>query len=134
MSSGPNPSASSFSPIGRMPQGVQLLRRDGLPPLIEQQIEKAAKSGGKYMAVVFVAGETATPGDPESINMVRVNGDKWSFDWLYRALRMLEDDIRRIPVPGTTEVPLECDADGKATIADAVESHVRPVQEAGETA
>jgi hypothetical protein len=131
MSSGPNPSASSFSPIGRMPQGVQLLRRDGLPPLIEQQIEKAAKSGGKYMAVVFVAGETATPGDPESINMVRVNGDKWSFDWLYRALRMLEDDIRRIPVPGAEVVEA---AAGKATIAEAAETQVKPVQEAVETA
>jgi len=102
---------------------------------LEQQLERASRANGRHMTVCFVVDDLPKGGaggtEGATINMVRVNGDGWSFDWLYRALRMLEEDIRKIPVPGMTGTVAAADesAAPESNIAKAANA-----QDAGEVA
>lgn len=93
------------SPLAIKPPPVARLPNSSLHPLIENHLQRAANSDGRYMVVVF----TADSGEKSSadgtigakIDMARACGANWSYDWLYRAMRMLEEDLRKIEVPGT---------------------------------
>lgn len=137
-------------PFGRLPAFSVPLRREAMPPLLEQQLERAARAGGRFMVIAFVVDEPPDADGNATINMVRVNGDNWAFDWLYRGLRMLEDDIRNIPVPGMranksgeADGAAGANVGGLAVAGDAADEEATaemaaggaaPVQAAGETA
>lgn len=104
-----NPLPSIFgrapTPFAVKPPLASKSIQPSIHPLIENHLQRASNSGGRYMVVVFTvdSGEKPAAGGMigAKIDMARACGANWSYDWLYRAMRMLEEDLRKIEVPGT---------------------------------